>query len=252
MHAAGRGGLHVGRRQPGVEGKHGHLDGKGDGHGQEGPALEAEGIGLGRQLGNRERAARDVERHHGDQQQGAAGQGVEEELERGVAALRPAPHGDEQEHGDQHGLPENVEQDKIKGDEHPDAGRGHEHEAEVELLDPLADVGPGAQHAQRQQQHGQEHHQQADAVHAQVVGQPPRPDPLGLFLELVAGKGQVEAEQRQRAQEFHDAHREGEHPHGPVPLDERQDQAGRHGKEDQDRQCWPGAMNHDDSVPSTQ
>ncbi len=149
--APGRGGFHVRGRQPGMEREHGNLDGKGERHGQKGPALEAEGVGFGRKLRDGEGTARDVERHHRHQKERAAGQGVKEKLERGIAAFGPAPNGDEQEHGDQHGLPEDVKQHEIQGEEDAHAGRCHEHEAEVKLFDPPADVGPRAQHAQRQQ-----------------------------------------------------------------------------------------------------
>ena len=70
--------------------------------------------------------------------------------------------------------------------------RLHDQQADHELLDPRLDVAPGAQHAQRHDQRGQQHQQQADAVDAQgVVDVQPR-NPRGMLDELEVGRGRVE------------------------------------------------------------
>jgi hypothetical protein len=57
-----------------------------------------------------------VEKEHQDrhQQQDAARQGIEEELDRRVHPVRAAPHADDEVHGDEHGFPEHIEQDEIE------------------------------------------------------------------------------------------------------------------------------------------
>ena len=50
----------------------------------------------------------------GHRQQHRAGQGIQEELHRGIDPPRPAPHADQQEHRDQHRFPEHKEQDEIQ------------------------------------------------------------------------------------------------------------------------------------------
>jgi hypothetical protein len=52
------------------------------------------------------------------------------------------PDGDEQVHGDQHPLPEYVEEDRVEADEDPYHGRLHEEEDDNELLEPVLDLFP--------------------------------------------------------------------------------------------------------------
>ena len=167
-----------------MEGEHGALDGKGQRHGQKGPELQFRAEGLGHQFRDGECSARDVEGDDGHQKQGGTGQRVEEELDGCVALVRSAPDRDEQVHGHEHGFPEEVEEHEVQGREDADAGRGHEQQDDVELLDAPGDVVPGAEHAQRQEGHGQQDHEQADAVDAEMVGQPPLRHPGCLLHEL--------------------------------------------------------------------
>ena len=111
----------MGGRQPGVEGEHRHLDGKGQKEGQENPGLEGRRVRLAHQCRDGESVRRtvQVQGDDGNRQQDRAGQGVDEELERGVDLARPAPDADQQEHGDQHGFPEDEEEDEVQGQNTP-------------------------------------------------------------------------------------------------------------------------------------
>ena len=167
--ASGRGSLDVGGRQPGMEGKHRDLDGKGQEEGQEDQNLEVRGVGLPHHGRDEERALAHVEGDDGHQKEHRPGQGVEEELDGGVHLPGPAPDRDEQVHGDEHGFPQHVEQDEVQSHEHAQHGCFHEQQADHEFLDPLADVFPRTQHAQGHDQGGQQHEQKGDAVNSQGV-----------------------------------------------------------------------------------
>ena len=71
--AARRGRLHVRSRQPGVERKHGDLDGKSQRHGQKSPVLKIKGVAFCHEFGDVEAAARVAEGNECHQQQSGAG-----------------------------------------------------------------------------------------------------------------------------------------------------------------------------------
>ena len=83
------------------------------------------------------------QQHHG------ASQGIKEKLDRGIGLPRAAPDGDKQVHRDEHGFPENIEQHEIKGHEHAQHGGFHDQQTDHERLDPLLDIPPRTQHAER-------------------------------------------------------------------------------------------------------
>jgi hypothetical protein len=60
-----------------------------------------------------------VHRHDGEQHQHRAEQRVEEELEAGIDPARAAPDADDQEHRDQAGLEEQIEQHQVEGAKTP-------------------------------------------------------------------------------------------------------------------------------------
>ena len=68
----------------------------------------------------------EIDQRHQHQQR--TEQGVEEELDRRIHAIRAAPHADDQEHRDQHRFPEHIEQDRIQRGEHADHDAGHDQE----------------------------------------------------------------------------------------------------------------------------
>ena len=57
--------------------------------------------------------------------------GEEHELDRGIDPPWSAPDSDDEVHGDQHQLPENVEEEEIQGDERADHARGEQQEGDV-------------------------------------------------------------------------------------------------------------------------
>ena len=86
------------------------------------------------------------------------------------------------QHGD---LVEEEEHEEIEGDEHA-VDAGHEEEEEgVELLAPLLDR-PRGEHAREDDDAGEEHHEQAHAVHAQLVVDAERGHEGQLLVELEA------------------------------------------------------------------
>ena len=143
----------VGVRQPGVEGEHGHLDGKGDGEGQEHPELHVEGDVQAVQaqqiegISAGDLAVIEVEHQNGHQHEQGAEHGVQEELDGGVdPAGGVAPDADQQVHGDELQFPEHVEQEDVQGGEDADHAGQHEEQADHEFLHPVLDVVPGGQH----------------------------------------------------------------------------------------------------------
>jgi hypothetical protein len=110
-----------------------------------------------------------VEGNNGHQKHHRAGQSIEEELDRGILSARPAPDPDEQIHGDEHHLPEDIEEDKIHGTEDADHGGLHNQQTDHELLHPLADIGPGTKDTEGHDKGGQHDQQDADPVEAQGI-----------------------------------------------------------------------------------
>ena len=84
-----------------------------------------------------------VEGDDGQEHQDASHHGEEEELDRRVDPPRAAPYPDEEVHGDEHQLPEDVEEDQVEGAEGADHRRFEEEEGDVILLDPVLDGLPG-------------------------------------------------------------------------------------------------------------
>ena len=83
--------LDVGVRQPGVEGPHRHLDREGREHGEPEPYLQARVEIVGHQDRDVGRPCLHVHDDDGDEEEDRAQERVEEELEGGVDAPRPAP-----------------------------------------------------------------------------------------------------------------------------------------------------------------
>ena len=67
----------------------------------------------------------EIEHDDADQEQDAARQRVEEELERRIDPAVAAPDADDHVHRDQHRLPEDVEQEQVERAEHPQHQRLH-------------------------------------------------------------------------------------------------------------------------------
>ena len=121
-----------------------------------------------------------------------AEQRVEEELYRGIDAIGAAPHTDDEEHGDQHRLEEDVEQHRIQPGEHAIHQPRHDEKRRQVLRDLLLDHFPRGDDDQHGDEAVQQHKKYGDAVHAQVVVDVEGGDPRRQFLELHAGAAGVE------------------------------------------------------------
>ena len=104
-----------------------------------------------------------VEDQHGDQDEDRAEEGVEQELDRRVLAVRAAPDGDQEVHRQQHHLEEHVEQEQVERDEDAHHARGQQ---QVEREYPLTCLSMfhEARHASTLTRPGQHDQAQADPV----------------------------------------------------------------------------------------
>ena len=160
-------------RKPRVHGEHRHLHGEGCRERDEEPRLLCQPEVGPRQRLEVERAARVKQRDEADEHQEASRQREDEELQRGVNAARPSPHADEQEHGNDHELPEHVEEEEIRRRKQPDhRGFGNE-QRRVELPHAHLDGIPRHGDAQHADQCREADERQADAVDAHAVGHVP-------------------------------------------------------------------------------
>jgi hypothetical protein len=193
------------------------LDGEGGEEAEEQPALRAVALGqVAQGLVVEAAAAVGLGRHvpqgdDGHQHEQPAEQGVEEELDRGVDTLLPAPGADQEVGGDQHGLPEDVEQEQVEGDEHAEHG-GLERQQGGDVAAGAVGHAPGADDGQRREQGGEQQQGQADAVDPDLVAHPQGAHPVGLLAELEARLATVEQQrQRHRQAQDHQADRQA-HP----------------------------------------
>ena len=105
-----------------------------------------------------------------DQHEHAAEERVQEELERGVHAPRTAPDADDEEHRDEHGFPEEVEQQAVERGEHADHQAFHDEEGGVVLRRARArSPSSAAMTTGIGDERGQQDQRQRDAVDAEVV-----------------------------------------------------------------------------------
>ena len=140
-----------------------------------------------------------IHHHHRHQHQDRPEEGVEEELERCINTVRPAPDANNQEHRDQTCLEEQVEEHEIQRHEHAQHQRLEKQEGDHVFLDPRLYV-PAGSDDQRHHKRGQHHKQDRNAVNAQTVLKAHQP--LCLVDKLEAGVGRVKVEQNeQRDQE---------------------------------------------------
>ena len=167
--AAGRR-LDVGVGQPGVHRPHRQL------HRERGEEREPQPpLHVLRELEGHQRrdvggAGLPVHRHDREQHQHRAEQRVEEELEARVDAPLAAPHPDDQEHRDQAGFEEQVEQHEVERAEHADHQRFEHEEGDHVFLDAAArSLSQEARMHKRHQERGQDHEQHRDAVDAHLV-----------------------------------------------------------------------------------
>ncbi len=240
---ATRGRFHVGVRQPRVNRPHRHLDRESREQRHEDQDLR--GIA---QLGllpgqDVERTARDIpEVDERDQRQQRTHQGVQEELERRIHAVRSAPDTDDDVHRDQRGFEEHVEQHAVQRAEHAHHQTRQDQEGGHVLRDAARDDFPAGQHHDDGDERGQEHEPHRNAVDAQVVIDVEGLDPGGLLHELHGGRGGIEpGVERNRDQEAGDRadERQAARQAGTVVTAHRQHQQAEYDR-DKDRKREPG------------
>jgi hypothetical protein len=171
-------------------------------------------LGLGPVLVLDRVAVQEGEGDDPDQHQGRAEQREEEELQRRVDPVGVAPPPDEEVHRHQHDLEHHEEQEEVERDEHAEAAGLEQQQPGVVGLGVV--VGRGPQQGDREQQRGQHHQEQRDAVDTHVPRDAELGHPRPVDLELVAGVAPVEGAQhvdRQRPC----SHRE-QHGHAPQQL----------------------------------
>ena len=177
-----------------------------------------------------------MENEDPDQHEQAAGHGEEDELHGRVDAATTAPDADQEIHRDEHGLPEDIEEEQVLGDEDADHARLEQEHEGRELLDPLVDRPPRREQGDRRQEGGQEDQEQADAVDADVVIEPPA-EPGGPFDELRPARGAVEAGQegqgRGKRQEGHGQGRDADGLVRAALEEQERDGAGERQESDQ-------------------
>jgi len=126
---------------------------------------------------------KDVQADERGQHQDASGDGVEDELDRGVDPVFMPPYADEEEHGDELDLPEEIEEEKVIGQEDAQDPGLHEHQEKVESAHAGGDLFPGYQDAEHGEKGGQQDQHQADPVQAKGVTNAEALDPGQIFEE---------------------------------------------------------------------
>jgi hypothetical protein len=197
-HGAPGGRLRRGVRQPGVQRPQRGLDGEGDEEAEEEQPLQrlvdAELPGQPDQVEGAGPAelhpALHVQPDQPGQHEQPAGQAVEQELHRGVGALRAAVAADDEVHRDQHRLEQHVEQEDVGGEEDPEhEALEHQHQGKVGLSAAPALVGvvPGGEQADRGEHGGQRDQRQRDAGEPERQGDAELRDPRVGLRQLVGG-----------------------------------------------------------------
>ena len=156
-----------------------------------------------------------LEDEHGGEHEKTAEHREQDELDRGVDPPASPPDPDDERHRDEHGLPEDIKEEQVLGDEDPeDAGFEEEHE-EAEFLDAGADRSPG-----REQGHGHQEGRQGDEEETDPVDPHVVPDavayPGPLFHELGPARPGVEPGHEDQGQDENGRRRpKGHEPDGP-------------------------------------
>ncbi len=150
-------------------------------------------------------AALEIERQNRDQQQNAACQRIQEELDGGVQPVRSAPHSDEKIHRDQHRFPEHIEQDEIQCREDADHGGFHNEQHGHEAADPRFDRAPGDRDTERHEHGRHQDERQADPVQPQMVMNGRGRDPDHILGKLhLARRGVEQPPEGKRDQQISD------------------------------------------------
>src|SRR3990172_9766392 len=140
-----------------------------------------------------ETAALAVEIQQGDQHEYRTQEGIEKELDRGIHPPRPAPYADDQEHRDQHGLPENIKEDGVQGGKGADHAAFQNEESRQVLGDSVFDHLPGGNDDQDRREGGQYDQRQGYPVYPKVIMDIEGLDPHEFLAELHGPEAVVEA-----------------------------------------------------------
>src|ERR1700754_1941701 len=190
----------VGIRQPGVYRHHRHLDREAQQEGEEQPALLGQRqVDVGH-VGDGETAAGLViQVDQADQHEDRAEERVDEKLQRGVDAARATPDTDDDEHRDQHGLEEHVEQHRVRGAEHADHRAFENKHGRHVLVRLVLDDLPRA-HDHEDLDEGREDDQgDGDTVDRQRVVDAQRRNPGERLAKLESARGGVIGRQEGKA-----------------------------------------------------
>ncbi|GBD10283.1 hypothetical protein HRbin22_02550 [Candidatus Thermoflexus japonica] len=147
----------------------------------------------------RERAREEPQRNDRHQHEHRSGHRIQEELDRRVDPSRAAPDPDQQGHGHQGEFPEDIKEQKIQGEEHPQYPCLQQQHQRHIFLRPLLD-GPRGHQGEGEDQRRQQNQPQADPIHPHPIGRPDGWCPVPAMDELGAGLGRVESEQEPQPQ----------------------------------------------------
>jgi hypothetical protein len=112
---------------------------------------------------------------------------VQEEFIRRIDAVLATPDADNEVHGDEHRLEEEIEQKQVERHKRADDQRFENKEQRHEFTHALVDGFPAARHANRHQEGGQQHQPQRDPINSQVVINIIPCEPRCFFSELEVG-----------------------------------------------------------------
>ena len=131
----------------------------------------------------------EVEKQNAEQHQHGAGKSVEEKFDGGVEFARTSPDADQQVHGDEHGFPENEEEEEIERHEDAEHAGLQNEKPDVVFLDAILDGGPGGEDRDPAEQRSEHDQQERNAVDAQHVARADGGNPVAgrAFDELEAG-----------------------------------------------------------------
>ncbi len=210
-----------------------------------------------------ERAAARVEHQDADQHQRGAGQGVQEELERGVdaprhdpaqevvGAVRVAPAADQEVHRDEGQLPEDVKQHQVERHEDADHAAFEQQHQEQVRPQPLLDPLPGENQHQHGQEGGEQHQEEAQPIHPDEVLDLELLHPGQALDELHARlAGLPPGPQQAGDREGGQAHQQRPPLLQPRARQDQQHQRSREGEEGDDRKQWDVQWIHKGSLSS--
>ena len=184
---------------------------------------------LARLQAHRDRIRREVHGQNTDQRDDRADKQVQRQLHRRIFFARRTPDGNHDIHREDRQFVEEDQQEQVQRDEDAvDAGH-QQHKERHEFADAILDV-PRNDHAHHADDARQQHHHQADAVHADVITDAQRGHPRHQRLKLIlgrrdrlSGRSVVQHERGNRQHQRDDRRGQCGDPHGHGALFRRQE-----------------------------